>query len=204
MSHEHHANGLRIISLSSDVEILNESFILSSDQLQAAAADALTVPAWFVAYLDYRVMIGTCRTDGHCEYYKEYSEETLNPKYVQRVRIFNQQEELLLWRTANGLQGRIRRDSDGNGTHVVVTHQVLFGTRIDPHFQGDSYMKITEDRGTSLILPRMDVKVNKRDRICIQTYNYIDYHKETGQAGYVDSRFVSFTDGQNDLERRNA
>jgi len=204
MSQKLYPNGLRITSVSSDEKCYPELSIPTIDELEEMSAGALSGPSWFVAYLDYRVVIGAYALDGHWDFYRIEKGEELDPKYIQRIRMFNPSEELLLWRAAGGFQGRLRRDSVGSGTDAVVTHQVLFGTRPDLHFKNDGYMKITEDRGTSLILPQLNIEVDQATRICIKTHNYIAYHEKTGQAGYDDSRFVSFTDGQKDLERRNA
>jgi CRISPR-associated protein (TIGR03984 family) len=77
---------------------------------------------------------------------------------------------------------------------VVVANQVLFGTRKGKNCN-ERFTEITEDRGTSLILPFANFSVDdKRNRIHIKTHNYVGYNT-VNQAIYVDCRFVGFTDG---------
>lgn len=115
------------------------------------------------------------------------------------MRVFNKDKEMLIYRTGNGFKGRLRiDDKDGTGTAVIVANQVLFGTKKDEK-SNNSYTKITEERGTSLVLPFGELDVDdKEKRIFIKTHNYIDYNA-VNQATYVDCRFVSFCDNKTDL-----
>ncbi|OQY09431.1 MAG: CRISPR-associated protein [Desulfobacteraceae bacterium 4572_187] len=166
------ANGLRLIELASTVEYIN------------------------AAWLHYAVRIGTW--SGNAFHFHDAG--ALQLKYMQRVRIFDDQSELLVWRGRAGLQGRLRRDdANGTGVHAVEAGQVLFGTR-NGEAPSDEYTEITEDRGTTLILPFRDVRVNdKRDRIAVKTRNYVEYNA-MHQATYADCRFVGFRFGKEDLE----
>lgn len=148
-----------------------------------------------VAYMDFCILIGRYR-DGQFFFYKE---DTFEYRYLRRLRVFNPREELLLWRSGAGFNGRMRRDESGEKeVEVVETHQVLFGTIAKP--RGDKgFTEISEDRGTRLILPFEKLNIdNKRKRIFIKTRNYITYN-ELCQAGYSDCRFLCFTDGKEPL-----
>lgn len=163
-------------------------------QLATIVAPSFKQPSWFVAYLDYRVVIGNYTPPASWAFYREEPDEELQPQYVQRLRVFNQDEELLLWRSGREIRGRFRTDATGTPCEVVEAKQVLFGTRIDPEFTAAGFTKITEARGTSLILPFQKVQVDEQEqRIFIKTRNYIGYN-DVQQATYVDCRFVDFVD----------
>ncbi len=146
-----------------------------------------------VVWLDYKVLIGTW--DG--KDFQFYNDETFENKYLQRMRVFNKDREMLIYRAGNGFKGRLRiDDKDGKDTEIIVATQVLFGTKKGKKCN-DSYTEITEERGTSLVLPFGGLNVDdKKKRIFIKTHNYIDYNA-VNQATYVDCRFVEFTDENN-------
>jgi len=154
--------------------------------------------SYVVAYLDYKVLIGSY-SSGSFNFPVDKLDEL---KYIQRMRIFNKNEELLIWRSNGEWKGRYRKDDiNGKGTNVVDNNQVLFGTRYpdEKHPPLENLTIITEDRGTEIKLPfkveSLDEKKNKKNRVKIKTRNYIDFN-ETHQATYVDSRFIEFTFGE--------
>ncbi len=199
MSYELSASGLHCISMNSRADAWKDDISMSSAPFQAAITYAISAPSWFVAYLDYRVMIGTWHHEEGCDFYREQPDEALNPHYIQRLRVFNCSEEVMFWRSNGTLKGRIRRDDlDGDKDEAVLAHQVLFGTRIDSGFKQDGFTRITEDRGTSLILPFTGLTVTTTQRVCLKTYNYIE-ENTFGQVGYAGCRFAGFTDGTYDL-----
>ena len=147
--------------------------------------------SFVIAYLDYKVLIGTCENSK----FSFCCNEIIEAKHLQQLRVFNNDMELLVWRSNDYLKGRLRTDSEGETTEVVDAHQVLFGTESKPEPLDSLYTKIFEDRGTELSLPfsglTVDVKENRKNRVFIKTRNYIDYNK-VQQAGYVDCRFLGF------------
>jgi CRISPR-associated protein (TIGR03984 family) len=119
---------------------------------------------------------------------------------VVRIRIFNKDKEVHIWRSKNKLIGRLRVDfgqaepADGNldqdgKTLFVTANQILNGTSFDVE---DNFLKVTENKGTEYHLPFSELLgMDKTDnRLVLITRNYIDYN-EIGQAGYVDSRFLN-------------
>lgn len=108
---------------------------------------------------------------------------------VQRMRIFNEQAELHLWRSKDKLKGRLKIDQEDNHEDYIDVDQLLWGTRIE---ESDSCIELFEDRGTYLKIPKFyDRKIDKNKRIFIKTRNYIGY-TEANHATYVDCRFVKF------------
>lgn len=155
------------------------------DNIADLLTNDLKADAKVVAYLDYKVLIGTCKNGTICF----HNDVPLDLSFVQRMRVFNKDAELFVWRTEDGLRARLREDREGTTVDVVEATQVLFGTRSKPL---DGFTKLKEDRGTEIILPGgfiLDEK-NDKKRVAVKTRNYIDY--PSGQATYVDCRFVDF------------
>ena len=187
-------NGLELIEIGSTVTCPFES--KPDESPENVLMENIKEKAFAVVWLDYKVLIGTW--DG--KDFQFYNNETFKNKYLQRMRVFNKNREMLVYRTGNGFKGRLRNDDDGKGIEVIVATQVLFGTKKDESCKDGSYTKITEERGTSLVLPFGGLDVDdKEKRIFIKTHNYIDYNA-VNQATYVDCRFISFCDNETDLQ----
>jgi CRISPR-associated protein (TIGR03984 family) len=159
--------------------------------------------AWFIAYLYHRVVIGQIK-DGKFVYYQDNKNDvTLNN--IQKLRAFNKDAELFIWRTAlAGYKARLKTDGEGEEKGVVDAWQVMFGTKAIN--LNDSYSILTEDRGTEIILPLCKVEINKSEindekgRLCIHTRSYIGTFEETLQATYEDVRFVEFVKYQEEYQ----
>ena len=111
---------------------------------------------------------------------------------LQKIRIFNESEELYIWKSGDIFKGRHRKDGDEAGVemNIIEANQVLFGTEIKERFE-NGFIKISENRGTELILPDNNfILDDKKNRIAIKTRNYIDF--ENSIATYIDTRFVKF------------
>ncbi len=136
--------------------------------------------------MDYRVAIGKYE-DGKLIL---PGEETFDPQYIQKMRVFCEDKELFLWRKEESIfSWRERIDTEGNEQDVIDAWQPLWGTKIENLEPG--WTKTTENRGTSLVVPFGLKEENLPIRLL--TRNYIDYN-DNFQAGYVDCRFVAFTD----------
>jgi CRISPR-associated protein (TIGR03984 family) len=152
----------------------------------------------FVAWLDNRVEIGLY-ADSRFHFYEQ---EEFQLCHVQRLRVFNEHKELHVWRNSGQWLARLRTDGSGKEQDVMRAHQLLFGSKRGNGQKGEipGFTTITEDRGTTLHLPlnnlRFDDKGNLLERVFITSHNYIQANG-TGQAGYVDCRFVGLSDGRN-------
>jgi len=188
-------NGLKLIEIGSTVTCPFEN--KPDESPENVLIENIKEKAFAVVLLDYKVLIGTWSGKA----FQFYNNDTFENKYLQRMRVFNKNREMLIYRTGNGFKGRLRIDNnkDGKGTEIIVATQVLFGTNKGKKCN-DSYTEITEKRGTSLVLPFAGLDVDdKKKRIFIKTHNYIDYNA-VNQATYVDCRFVSFCNDVNDLQ----
>lgn len=186
------ANGLKLIELSSNC---GDIFEMETGAASPEIAGTFPEKAFVAAWLDHTVLIGTFEGGE----FRFHDQDTFEPGFVRRMRVFDGEKEMMLWRAGKGFRARLREDNaEGAGTHVVVAEQVLYGTRRVGEHAG-RFTEITEERGTTLILPFGGIRVDAgKPRIFIKTHNYIG-ENEVHQATYVDCRFVSFTDGVNDL-----
>ena len=184
-------NGLKLIELGSKAETLKD---LNKEKLNSVIKTNFVNKSNIVVWMDYKVLIGTC--DGGRPHF--HKDEQFEYKYVQRLRVFDQQKELLVWRNNGKWKGRLRMDNfSGTGTIIVLTHQLLFGTSATP--LDAQFTEISERRGTILILPFSNINVdNNRQRVFIKTHNYIKFNA-AHQATYCDCRFVGFTDGEKEF-----
>jgi CRISPR-associated protein (TIGR03984 family) len=199
MKEELKANDLTLITIKST----HDSLLIKNNSINDVEKEIsahIKNESYVVAYMDFGVLIGKF-IDGKFSFYRE---KEIEPKYLQRIRVFSKDEELLLWRNGTGFKGRKRIDGDGDKEiEVVEAHQLLWGTR--SRSLDKNYFEVFENRAARLTLPfndvNVDVKSKPRNRVFIKTRNYITYNK-IGQAGYCDCRFVGFSDGENYLEER--
>ena len=182
-------NGLKLCKgIESDSKVFSEK-ISDYDELKSLMKKSFLDNGFVVAYLHYKVLIGRV-TQGIPEFYQR---EIFDPKHLLKLRVFNENKELFIWSRGEYIfQGRLRIDGHGPTVDIVEAEQVLWGTRHENLEEG--WTRIFEERGTEINLP-IDVKVTSKSRVKIKTRNYIG-HNETGQAGYVDCRFVEFVEGR--------
>ena len=112
-----------------------------------------------------------------------------------RLRLFDENKELHVWRSNGTLKGRLRNDSvegEGNITEFVEAKPYLNGTSFSQSKSGSGIFA-TEKKGISydLPFPELESLIGSEDRITLLTRNYIGY-SDIDQAGYEDCRFVNF------------
>lgn len=107
-----------------------------------------------------------------------------------RLRIFNNEQELHIWRNNKILKGRLRIDSTGKETEYVEAKPLLNGTTFDKLYPG---IMAIEDKGIHYCLPYSSLEKlsGSKNRIALLTRNYIGY-SDIGQAGFNDCRFINF------------
>lgn len=174
------ANGLELKIVKSRVE-----FPKIQSSIGEFLSENFREDGFLVAYLDYCVVMGYYR-GGELILPESV---TLQEKFLQRLRLFNEKRELYVWRDGESLKARLRVDGDGDDIDVVDACQVLWGTRSTPVGQ---FTELNEERGTRLLVPLRDIRVDdKKRRVFIKTRNYIGYHKNC-LATYMDCRFLGF------------
>ena len=185
-------NGLTLSKVKSKVKIIE----FNENNLLYKINKIFRMDGFYIAYLDYGILMGRYIDKN----FKTPNDIMFKKKFIQKIRIFNEQQELLIWKSNGVFLGRCRKDGDslenGTETDIVVSNQVLFGTRISSHIK-DEYTILTEERGTEIILPFLNLHIKENDiksRVKIKTINYIGYNS-IHHAEYIDSRFTNFTFG---------
>lgn len=183
-------NGLKLIQLKSSVkndyeEIVFVEFI----ELENFLSENFKAVGFVIVYLDYKVIIRKFES-GKIIFMTD--EKPFETEFIQKLRLFNDKQEIFIWRIEGDWKARLRIDEKGEEISVVEANQVLFGTTGNIE---NGFTKLTEERGTEIILP-FEIKGidTKKNRIKIKTRNYIDYN-DLGQAVYIDSRFMEFIFG---------
>lgn len=142
---------------------------------------------FIVCWLDYSVLFG--KIDG--KDLKLYGINDFNKcsKYLLRLKAFNQDEELHVWKTADVFKYRYIKDKVGNKfAEYIDAKQVMLGTKFK--YVGN-FVEVSESSGIKYFVPREFIhnNINENSWMILYTRNYIDYN-EIGQAGFVDNRFL--------------
>jgi len=152
---------------------------------------------YIVCWLDYAVLFGTVQNDEIKFYNSKLPDFN---KYLQKLRIFNEKEEIYIWRSGDKFKFRYREDGvsekDGKEIEYIDAKQVMRGSKFEDKV---NFIEVSEKRGTRYIIPKEfignnlinDINNNKK-RLILHTRNYIGY-SEIGQAGFVDSRFLKIS-----------
>lgn len=190
-------NEIKIDSSKGKVETQNN--IPSSEIIGLIQKHNFIEKTYFIAYLDYTVILGNVK-DKELFYFdktqgKEIKFTEQEISYLQKLRIFNSKEELYIWNSnlpKKEFSARYRNEIDGEKLfEYLEANHVVFGTRTF-YLDNKEYSSIRENRGTEIILPFSNITVNdKEKRLAIKTRYYIDYN-DLGIAQYVDARFVKF------------
>ena len=114
-------------------------------------------------------------------------------KYVMQIRLFNNDEEILLQKDGGKYNVRIIKDSINRQTDedemvkVVDDASTLFGERTDSRINTKMFVRLVEKgRKISLTIPTQDTA----KYYALVTRSYITFDTETGQAGYGYYRYL--------------
>lgn len=112
----------------------------------------------------------------------------LSDEYLQQMRVFNENEEILIKKTGHNYWVRKINDVSGADIKTVDSTAVIFGKRIvDNQLPDDFVMVFEPGRKVKLVLPVKE----KSEKYCVTTRSYVTYDDKTGQAGYGYYRYVA-------------
>ncbi|MCI4626757.1 MAG: CRISPR-associated protein Csx19 [Candidatus Magnetoovum sp. WYHC-5] len=189
----------------SDIYKLTNEDINNDDKLITLIEKYIKTPSYFVAYLFSKVLIGRYNEKKFISY---DNQPNIFPKYLIKLRIFNENEEIYLWRKSESIFAwRYKKDEENHEQSpcaeqsIIDVKQILWGTKVEGYKcnEGSDWVCLSEERGMKLIIPFNINKFtkynqeedNSKNRVKILTRHYIEYN-EIGQAGYVDARMVQF------------
>ena len=155
-------NEIKIIPSKGKLERLGKHS--NSDILTLIRKYNFTEKTYFIAYLDFTVILGNIK-DKELFYFdkterKEMKFTEQEISYLQKLRIFNSKEELYIWNSN--------------------LSKKEFSARYRNEIDGEKEIEYLED-----------IVDEKEKRLAIKTRYYIDYN-DLGIAQYTDLRFVKF------------
>ncbi len=113
--------------------------------------------------------------------------EDILPEDMEKIRIFNEDEELLLIREEEGFRGRHILDEAGKGTYAVDSASPLWGERVEAEGLPEGFVCLQDAaRGITLRLPYE----GPGKRLLLVTRSYIRSDAKTGLSGYGDVRYL--------------
>lgn len=111
----------------------------------------------------------------------------LELEFLQELRLFNNEQELLFKRSGLGFKLRNIEDNKGDvNIQCVDTKSNFFGDRVE-HNYDKGFAKLWEEgRKISIVVP-VDVDA---EHYALKTRSYITYDEQTGQAGFGYYRYM--------------
>ncbi len=154
-------------------------------QINSVISEKFAGNGLVVAWLNYSILFGILK-EGKMNFYQGQTPDW--KKHLIRIRVFNEQKELLIWKSNKKFKYRLRVDElEGKETEFVNAEQIVWGTKSVPLEEG--FSKIQEDRGVEFIVPFSNLNLSVNKRLVLMTRNYLEYN-EIEQVGIVDTRFV--------------
>ena len=112
------------------------------------------------------------------------NQDALDENQILEIRVFNENEELHLYRRHGAYEGRYVCDGTGEVQSHVDTLSRLWGHKTA---HDGTFVTLKDDeRFLSMTVPCQE----KADYYGLVTRSYIEADAKTGQAGYTDYRFV--------------
>jgi CRISPR-associated protein (TIGR03984 family) len=155
------------------------------NQINSVISEKFAENGLIVVWLNYSVLFGILK-EGEKNFYQGQTPDW--GKHLIRLRVFNEQKELLIWKSNKNFKYRLRVDEPkGEETEFIDAKQIIWGTKSVP--LDGVFSKIQEDRGVEFIIPFSNLNLSVNKRLVLITRNYLDYN-EIKQVGIVDTRFV--------------
>lgn len=146
---------------------------------------------FFVAYLVHKLLIGEVKD----KQFVTYKKEPIEDKFLKELRIFNEKNELFVWKKDDILKARLWKNDDS--VPVIEKEQVVWGTKSEASDESD-FSHIFEDRGIHFYVPSKILQGknldDKKTRLKILTHSEIGY-TDLGQATITDYKYIKFNIG---------
>lgn len=152
---------------------------------------------FLVAWLFHALVFG--RVENGQIVFPGFSDAGVLDKFLIRVRLFNQDQEVYLYRSSNVVAGRFREDfrdeqlapEDSTETLVKDLDGVLLG-RARKDLNG-SWMTVSSQRGSRFVVP-VEWTSDEHFRLRVHLRYYIGYVNHL--AGFVDQRIIGIGRGE--------
>ena len=156
-----------------------------ANQINSVISKNFAENGLIVVWLNYSILFGMLK-EGKMNFYQGQMPDW--KKHLIRIRVFNEQKELLIWKSNRNFKYRLRVDEPKREeTEFIDAEQIIWGTK-SVLLEG-GFSKIQEDRGVEFTVPFSNLKLSVNKRLVLITRNYLDYN-EIKQVGIIDTRFV--------------
>ena len=146
---------------------------ISLREAKQQAAKLFTQKAYLYAVLDFAVCFGIYEQDDFFVGLADATDPTpLDWEYLQELRIFDREKELLLVPSDGGWNGRIRIDDgedDSAKEYVLDECQKLWG-KLDPENGIPGWSLLASERGTRIQIPMNPGELGSEAAICVRRY----------------------------------
>jgi len=175
-------------------ELLDDSFSKDPKGWLAKRMKAGNMP-WLLAHADDGVIWGKLQDDGTLKLSGEVFDDPaiavkLQAKTLHQVRIFGEEGEVFIWRTAYGFQGRRIIDRETPQPDMMLDEEhLLWGTPNLSELKDGFCIFVEGQQGLRHALPVEDKEPLKDKRAKLRVRHYLDYDDED-QAYISMSRLV--------------
>ncbi|MHA1439593.1 MAG: type III-D CRISPR-associated protein Csx19 [Promethearchaeota archaeon] len=144
---------------------------------------------YLICWLNHEILFGKIQ-DGNLIFFRNNLPNF--DEHLIKLRVFNENKELYIWKNLNGFKYRYRIDQQGETTYDYIdAKQIIWGTKSKK--LTEFFSEIKEERGIKFIIPSdwlNGKSLNDNNRLIMKTRNYLSYNN-LGQASFTDSRIVN-------------
>jgi CRISPR-associated protein (TIGR03984 family) len=132
----------------------------------------------------------------------------VRPQTLQELRLFGHTAEVFIWRTDEGLRGRVLRENDSAVDHNDETNplrpsdesRIIRGTRIIAQCE-QSFTHIGDGAGAEQILPRAVTNEQLQGaQVVLTVRHYWEQDRQTGAVRIAVTRLVELAVGGSDVD----
>jgi len=166
--------------------------------------------AWALAHSDDGVTWG--HFDGEARHWRLGHDAVpdvsppIRPEALQELRLFGDGGEVLIWRSDEGLRGRLLEDAKGDGAPDDADPlrpsdelRIVRGDRIRAD-AGGGFTRVTDQTGAEQVLPIVLDKAQLRQRkVRLHVRHYWAQNAEDGTVRIAVTRLVKLTTGGRDV-----
>jgi CRISPR-associated protein (TIGR03984 family) len=165
--------------------------------------DGATELAWALAHSDDGVTWG--RFDTAVKIWRLGNQAApavappIRTETLQELRLFGTTSEVLIWRTTQGLRGRMLRDADastGKGSEALaplVEHRLVLGDHVVASCAHD-FTRVGDRTGAEQVLPIVVTdKQLRAGHVRLQVRHHFELDAETGAARVAATRLVDLS-----------
>lgn len=162
--------------------------------------------AWALAHSDDGVTWGRFDWEASCWRLGHDAVPEVSPpvrsEAIQELRLFGEGGELLLWRSDEGLRGRLLEDAEGDHPRDEIDplrpsdeHRIVRGDRVRAS-AGGGFTRVTDATGAEQVLPvALDEAQLRQRKVRLHVRHYWVQNQDDGTVRIAVTRLVALTTG---------